>query len=90
MSCPLPTDTTPIATADVETPVDAPKRKKTAAIPVKITRKLESLEAKNTKLVDEVKKLKLANAQLKSSHSRIRRIPKPAAAPAPAPAAEAE
>ena len=46
----------------------------------KITKHLDSLQARNNKLAEENKKLKAAMAELKSLNSRVRRIPK---APAP-------
>lgn len=52
----------------------------------KIHKHLDTIKAKNDKLVAENKALKDHIRELKSMNSRVRRIPKqPAPAPAPAP-----
>lgn len=69
--------------ADTTTSVAKEKKaKKTVTVPAKIARKLETLEAKYLKVVEEKKKLKVELSTLKSANSRIRRIPKTTVAPA--------
>lgn len=73
----------PDATADA-TPAAAPKpRKPQAPLPAKVQKRLDVLEARNTKLSEDNKRLKQTMAELKSSNSRIRRIPKPSATAEP-------
>lgn len=50
----------------------------------KVQKHLDQLKAKNLKLVEDNQKLKQQLSEAKSSHSRIRRIPKKKAADAPA------
>jgi len=52
------------------------KPRKVVVLPAKIQKQLESLKAKNEKLAVSNKALKSQLQDLKSSHSRIRRIPK--------------
>lgn len=61
-----------------ETSVDKSKTsvKKTVVVPAKIAKKLETLEAKYNKALEDKKKLKDELSTLKSANSRIRRIPK--------------
>jgi cell division septum initiation protein DivIVA len=68
MSAPAPA---PIATATAtaaESSVDS--------IVCKVQKHLDQLKAKNTKLAEDNAKLKAQLAEARSSHSRIRRIPK--------------
>lgn len=60
------------------------------SIVAKVQKHLEQLKTRNAKLVQENAKLKAALVEAKSSHSRIRRIPKKTAEPAPEQAEQAE
>lgn len=62
----------------------ATKKKRPVFVPPKVQKQLDALKSKQDKLVADNKALKKQLAELKSSHSRIRRIPK---APVPAPPA---
>lgn len=62
--------------------VEPAKKKRTIFVHPKIQKQIDALKAKNEKLAADAKGLKQQIAELKSSHSRIRRIPKPSAAPA--------
>ena len=70
-------------TAESAATVKKPRApKKEILLPAKIVRKLESLEAKNVKLLDDYKKLKAEHVLLKSASTRPRKIPKkPVVAP---------
>jgi hypothetical protein len=67
-----------------ETP-EAATQPETGDAPVKVRKftlnralkKIDAVENKNTKLVEDNKKLKAALHEIRSAHSRIRRIPKP-------------
>ena len=74
------------ATADaITSPPDAPQKaprvKKPVVLPAKIQKKLDSLNSKIEKLSTDNKSLKSQLAHAKTSHTRIRRIPKPVAVP---------
>lgn len=75
----VPTET-PTAAETVETHIDEtqPLKKKPRVVFVhpKTQKQLDALKAKNEKLINDAKELKQQVAALKSSHSRIRRIPK--------------
>jgi hypothetical protein len=61
-----------------ETPVVAPpKKKKLVYVHPKTQKQLDALKTKNEKLIADTKTLKKQISDLKSIHSRIRRIPKP-------------
>jgi hypothetical protein len=62
-----------------DTTQPAKKPKRAIFVHPKIQKQIDALKAKNDKLVADAKGLKKHIAELKSSHSRIRRIPKPAA-----------
>jgi hypothetical protein len=54
----------------------------TESVLVKVQKYVDTLKAKNAKLLDENAKLRATVQELRSSHSRIRRIPKTAGAAA--------
>jgi len=68
----------------------ASKKKRPVFVPPKVQKQLDAMKVKHDKLIADNKALKKQLADLKSSHSRIRRIPKAPvpAAPASTPAAE--
>lgn len=72
---------TPVTVPNTEEIVDvcpAPKRpKKQPIFHPKVQKQLDSLRAKNDKLSEDNKALKQALSDFKTSHTRIRRIPKP-------------
>lgn len=59
-----------------EAPKKAPRAKKPLIVPAKIQKKLESLQSKIEKLSTDNKTLKSQLSHLKTSNTRIRRIPK--------------
>ena len=69
----VPNDSPPDA------PKKAPRAKKPLIIPSKVQKKLETLQSKIEKLSSDNKTLKSQLAHAKTSHTRIRRIPKVAA-----------
>lgn len=77
--------------APVDLSVAAPKIKKTRLVHPKDQKTIDALKAKNLKLTEDAKSLKKQVSELRSAHSRIRRIPKTAAAAddAAVPAADA-
>lgn len=81
-SAPVNTETAETVVAvdgSVEAPVKVRKFTLNRAL-----KKIEAVENKNTKLALDNKKLKEALLELRSAHSRIRRIPKAAAPVVPA------
>lgn len=68
-----------VATTETET---TRKRRSSGGVSQKILKTIDTLKAQNSKLKDEVKKVKAQLADIKSVNSRIRRIPKPADAAA--------
>lgn len=83
MSSEIPVETPAVENASptVEKSVEGqpPKKKRAVYVPPKIQKQIDSLKARHEKLVGDNKALKQQLAALKSSHSRIRRIPKPVA-----------
>jgi len=68
---------TPAVVADTTVGEETAKKKqRTVFVHPKIQKQIDTLKAKNEKLIADTKELKQQVAALKSSHSRIRRIPK--------------
>jgi hypothetical protein len=70
-----PTDSNAVPVVDVAADAPVKVRKFTLNRALK---KIDAVENKNTKLVEDNKKLKAALHEIRSAHSRIRRIPKAA------------
>ena len=64
------------AVVAVESAEHPAKKKKTVFVHPKTQKQLDTLKTKNEKLIEDAKALKKTISELKSSHSRIRRIPK--------------
>lgn len=68
----------PLATdATVEQHQENIKKRRVAPLPPKAQKKIDALEAKIEKLLNDNRGLKKQLQEIKSAHSRIRRIPRP-------------
>jgi len=74
------TNTPEIPATENTTPSEVPQKtlriKKPLVIPTKVQKKIESLQSKIEKLAADNKNLKTQLCEVKTSHTRIRRIPK--------------
>lgn len=77
MSSEQPTETPIQPETAEEIAPSAPKKRRAIVVPPKAQKRLEVLQSKVEKLSNDNKALKKQLADIKSAHSRIRRIPKP-------------